>query len=77
MLTTHVVYEGTGTRPMTVARVECQDLVVAVAIAAIREMELAAISLLDVDEMLALAKREDAERLRRVLSAMLPAEDWG
>lgn len=67
-----IVYEPDRGRPLTVAHVVDRRLLVAVAQAAIAEVEEQAQSLAEADAFLGAMHREEAARLRRVLSILVP-----
>ena len=67
-----IVYEPDRGRPLTVAQVGDRRLLVAVAEAAIAEVEQRAQSLTEADAFLGAMHREEAARLRRVLGILIP-----
>jgi two-component sensor histidine kinase len=60
-------------KPVPVARVANQDLIEAVARAAVQEAQARVESLTAADELLGEVEREEAFRLRRVLELLIPA----
>jgi hypothetical protein len=67
-----ILYEPERGRPLTVARVGDRRLLVAVAEAAIAEADERALALTEADEILGAVQREEAERVRRVLTILVP-----
>jgi len=67
-----ILYEPERGRPLTVARVGDRRLLIAAAQAAIAEAHERAIALGDADEFLGAVQREEAERVRRVLTMLVP-----
>ena len=67
-----ILYEPERGRPLTVARVGDRRLLIAVAQAAIAEADERALSLSEADEFLGAVQREEAERVRRVLTILVP-----
>jgi len=72
MLSLAIVYRPAGGRPLSLATIEDRDFLAAAAAAAIRESLAKAEELEASDPVLGRVQREDAEKLRRVLSALLP-----
>jgi hypothetical protein len=68
-----ILYAPEGQKPLSVARINDQNLLSAAAAAAVFEAEQAASELLEEDETLGLLQLEEAAKLRRVLSLLLPA----
>jgi hypothetical protein len=67
-----ILYEPERGRPLTVARVGDRRLLIAVAEAAIAEADERALALGEADELLGAVQREEAERMRRVLTILVP-----
>lgn len=67
-----ILYEPEHGRPLTVARVGDRRLLVAVAEAAISEATERATALTEADEVLGAVQHAEAERMRRVLTILVP-----
>ena len=67
-----ILYEPDRGRPLTVARVGDRRLLVAAAEAAIAEADERAQAVGEADEFLGAVQREEAARMRRVLSILVP-----
>lgn len=67
-----ILYEPEHGRPLTVARVGDRRLLIAVAEAAIAEAVERATALTEADAILGAVQREEAERMRRVLTLIVP-----
>ena len=67
-----IVYEPERGRPLTVARVADRRLLIAVARAAIAQAEERASAIAQADRFLGTVQHEDAARIRRVLTILLP-----
>ncbi len=70
--TLEIVYRGQIGHPLTAAVVEDRELLVAVAKAAIAEAHEKADAMEEVDEFVASLQLEEAERLERVLTRLIP-----
>jgi len=70
-----ILYAPEGQKPLSIARVNDRSLLAMVAQKAIREAEVAASELMADDPTLGTLQLEEANRLRRVLSLLLPTYD--
>jgi hypothetical protein len=68
-----ILYAPDGQRPLSIARIDHRGLLAMAAEQAISEVEGAANGLTTEDPVLAALQREEARRLRRVFSLLLPS----
>jgi len=70
-----ILYAPEGQKPLSIARIYDRDLLSAAAETAIREAEATASDLMEEDPTLGALQLEEANKLRRVLSLLLPTSD--
>ncbi len=71
-VTLAILYAPPGRKPLSVVRINDRNLLSAAAAAAMREAEQSASELLERDEILGRLQLEEAAKLRRVLSVLMP-----
>jgi hypothetical protein len=67
-----LVYEPVGGRPLTIARVDDQALLLRIAEAAIGEAQARAELVARADDLLGEVQREEVNRLKKVLTLLVP-----